>query len=341
MRILNAKGEPILLNSMEKRIADINQKKCNDIGFEINITTLTTIMKKITTQKFYQVPPAKYLPVRVGEGAWSSNLVTYLDFSVGGEFEDGVINTAGNNARLATADAAIDSKSIKVFNWAKAIGWTLPELALASKSGNWDLVTAKENARKKNWDLGIQRVAFLGSRGNNGSGGSCLGLLNQGAEVTNNTTFITAPISGLSTANLKVFCAGIIELYRSNCNRTAMPSIFVVPESDYNGMASTVSPDFPIKTVLELLLEMFKTITQDAGFKILPLSYGDSAYNGLGVQRYVLLNYDEESLRMDIPVDYTNTLANSLDNFAFQNAAYGQYTGVLAYRPLEMMYFSY
>ncbi len=54
---------------------------------------------------------------------------------------------------------------------------------------------------------------------------------------------------------------------------------------------------------------------------------------------YSLYNYDEESLRMDIPVDYTNTLANSIDNFSFQNVGYGQFTGVLAYRPLELMYF--
>jgi hypothetical protein len=56
---------------------------------------------------------------------------------------------------------------------------------------------------------------------------------------------------------------------------------------------------------------------------------------------YTLLNYDEEALRMDIPVDYTNTLANSLDNFNFQNVAYGQFTGVVAYRPLEIFQFGF
>ncbi len=86
---------------------------------------------------------------------------------------------------------------------------------------------------------------------------------------------------------------------------------------------------------------MFQVICRNKGFKILPLAYGDVAYSGFSYQQYVLLNYDEESLRMDIPLDYQNTLANSLDNFSFQNAGYGQFTGVLAYRPLEMMYFQY
>lgn len=87
--------------------------------------------------------------------------------------------------------------------------------------------------------------------------------------------------------------------------------------------------------------ETFQTMTGNKNFKILPAAYGDSQYNGLGVQKYILLNYDDASVRMDLPVDYTNTLANSIDNFSFQNAGYGQFTGVLAYRPLEMYYMQY
>lgn len=338
--ILNSKGQPIVLNERESRVADINQRFVNALGYEIDITTLTTIMKKITEQKFFEVLPADYLPVRVGEGAWSSNLVTYRSFSTADEFETGILNTGGQNARLATADAAVDSVPITVFNWAKTIGWSLFDLELAAKSGNWDLVTAKEKSRIKNWQLGIQKVAFLGAHGNNAVGGSCLGLLNQGG-ITTNLTVIAEPISGMTTAELKAFTVAVIEAYRANNNRTAFPTHFIVPESDYNGMASTVSPDFPIKSILQLLEEMFQVITRNKSFKMLPLAYGDAAYNGLGVNRYVLLNYDEESLRMDIPVDYTNTLANSLDNFSFQNVGYGQFTGVMAYRPLELLYFQY
>lgn len=85
-------------------------------------------------------------------------------------------------------------------------------------------------------------------------------------------------------------------------------------------------------------------MTKNQNFKILPNAYGDTAYNtdaGIAKQRYVLTNYEEESIRMDVPVDYTNTLANSIDNFNFQNVGYGQFTGVLAYRPAELLYFSF
>lgn len=339
--VRNSEGKVIRLTRRETLIANHSQRIANSLGYEISITTLTTIMKKISQQKFFQVAPAEYLPVLVGEGAWSSNLTTYRSFQIGDVFETGILNLGGQNSRLASADAGVDALNIIVNNWAKETQWTIMELEMAAKSGNWDLVSAKEESRKTNWDLGIQRIAFLGARGlNAGASPTCLGLLNQSG-VTVNTTFITGPVSGLSTANLKTFCAGLIELYRANCVRTAWPTHFIIPESDYNGMASQSSPDFPIKSVLQILEETFQLITRNKNFKILPLAYCDSAYSGLGVQKYVLLNYDEKSLNMHIPVDYTNTLANSINNFQFQAAAFGQFTGVLVLRPLEMMYFQY
>lgn len=334
-KILNSKGEAIVLNDREVRVANALQRQVNALGYEVSITTLTTIVKKVSEQKFFEIAPADYLPVRVGEGAWSSNLVTYRSFQLGDDFSTGVINTGGNSARLAQADAGVDSITVKVRNWAKGISWSIFDLELAAKSGNWDLVSAKEKARKRNYDLGIQKVAFLGLTGDS----SVLGLYNQ-VGVTNDTTTITAPISGLSAANLNTLLSVIVEKYRNNCNRTAYPTHFIIPESDYNGLASLTDAAFPLKTKLQVLEEAFQLICRNKNFKILPCAYGDSAYNSLSATRYVLLNYDEESLRMDLPVDYTNTLANSIDNFNFQNVGYAQFTGVQAYRPAELLYFS-
>jgi Uncharacterized protein conserved in bacteria (DUF2184) len=353
LKLTNSRGELIKLTPQEnyhvRQIQNQMNEACkrfqNSLGYEINITSLTTIMKKISEQKFFEIAPADYLPVRVGEGAWSSNLVTYRSFELSGNFEEGIVNLGSNNARLATSDAGIDSLSIQVFNWAKSLGWSIMDLEQAAKAGNWDIVTSKERARKKNWDLGIQKIAFLGANSTQGS--SCLGLLNQQGGVTTlaSPSWFTVPISNMTTAQLKTFTASIIESYRNNCNRTAWPTHLIVPESDYNGMASQASADFPIKSTLQLLEETFQTICRNKNFKILPLAYADGPYGiyqGLSpssqLQIYTLLNYDEESIRMDIPVDYTNTLANSVDNFMFNNVGYGQFTGVLAYRPLELMY---
>ena len=350
-QILNSKGEPIVLTPQEVVRAQALQKKFRDeqlfnsLGFELNITTLTAISKSVVEQKFFTVAPADYLPVRVGQNAWSSNIVTYRDYAVGGDFEAGVLNTGASDSRLAEADAAVDSVTNKVNNWAKSINWSLFDLKLAAQSGNWDVVTSKERARKKNWDLGIQQIAFLGSKVDS----SVLGLLTQ-TNVNSNTSLITSgtgPISAMSAANFAAFVEGIIQAYRANCNYTAFPTHFIIPESDYNGLANLIpgsAGTFPVP-MMNYLLDAFKLITRNPNFKILPCAYANESINnsivGLNKNRYTLLNYDEDSIRMDIPVDYSNTLQNTLNGFQYQNVGYGQYTGVVAFRPLEVLYFDY
>lgn len=349
--IRNDKGEAIVLNAKERWQANywqrvINARFGNSLGYEVPITTLTTIVKKISQQKFFEVAPADYLPIKVGEGTWSSNLTTYRSFNAADQFESGIINTGADNSRLSTADAGVDALNIKVNNWAKETGWSIFDLELAAKSGNWDLVSAKERSRKTNWDLGIQRVAFLGARGQNGAGGSCLGLLNQ-AGVAIDTTLVTTALSAMTYTQLATFQQNAVQKYRANCNYTAFPTHFIIPELDYNGLAVQSSPQFPVKSVLQLLEEGFQVICRNPKFKILPLAYANAANAGgalnaaFATGQYTFLKYDEESVRMDIPLDYTNTLAMSLNNFQFQNAGYGQFTGVLAYRPLEMYYAGY
>lgn len=339
----------IIFNTMEQQIIHNEQQKpiYNSLGYEINITSLTAMARRISDQKFFEIPPAEYIPIRAGEGAWSSNIVTYRSFDIAGQFEQGIVNLGANNTRMAEANTAVDSVPVTVFDWGKIIGWSIPQLQKAARSGNWDLVTSLEKSRKRNWDLGIQKIAFLGA--NNGTNSACLGLLNQqGITTLTSPTFLTTSISKMTTAQLKTFTQTIIEQYRSNCQRTVFPTHFVIPESDYNGIASTASPDFPIKSTLELLQETFRTICRNDAFKILPLAYADGAYGlyqnlpvNQQLQIYSLYRADEDSLRMDIPVPYTTTVPNSVDNYTLQNVGYGEFTGVMAYRPLEMLYITF
>jgi hypothetical protein len=354
--IKNSSGEKIILNAREQHTAKWIAKSLwekhgpgdtlqNALGYDIAITTLTTIAKKISEQKFFTLSPADHFPVVVGQGAYSDFLTSYRSFAIGGQFEEGILNMGGNNARLASVDAGVDAINLKIYPWAKALGWSIMQLEYAAKSGNWDLVAALEESRKVNWDLGIQQVAFLGAQGINGANGQCLGLLNQPG-ITINNTVITGAISAMNTSQLKTFTANLIEAYRANNQRTAMPNRFSIPESDYNGLASQASPDFPIKSTLELLEESFKLISGKPDFKILRNAYADAAYHTqvtsiAGKQVYTLLNYDEKSLNMQIPLPYTTTVANSLDNFGFQNVGFGQFSGVVVLRPLELMYFQY
>lgn len=340
-QVKNSKGEPIVLHQMEKKQADYLYTQIkNSLGYEVDITTLTAISKRVVEQKFFTLAPADYMPVRVGEGAWSADILTYRDFSIGGDFETGIVNTAANKSRLAEADAGVDSISVPVINWAKEINWTIFDLAMASRSGNWDLVSSKERARKKNWDLGIQKIAFLGSASN----ANVRGLLTQ-SDVNSNTTLIDAPLSTMSTTDFTTFVAGIVADYRANAQYTVMPSLFVIPESDYNGLVTPYSATYPNISRLQYLLEAFRTVTQNPNFKIMPCAYADAANNADtqvgGLNRYALYNYDEDSGRMDIPVDYTNTMQNTINGAQFSNVGYGQFTGFKAYRPREFRYYDW
>lgn len=344
--VRNSLGKPIILTDREYAVAKGLERRHgqdirNSLGFELNITTLTAIMKRITEQKFFKIAPADYMPLKVGgEGAWHSNLTTYTSFALGDDFEKGNLNVGVGDDRLAGADAAVSSLNQTITNWAKQINWNIMELRMAATSGNWELVTAKEKARKTNWDLGIQQIAFLGSTYDT----NVLGLLTQPG-VNSNTALITQSISSMSDAQFQTFVAGVLEAYRNNNLRTAMPSHFIIPESDFNGLTTPVNTNFAITSKLEYLEKAFKTATGNPNFKILPCAYANEAIlnslAGINKNRYLLLNYDEDSLVMNIPVDYTSTMQNTINGFQFQNVAYGQYTGVLAKRPLEMLYFDY
>ena len=311
-----------------------NAEYLNALGIDIPITTLTTAIKSVSEQKFYKIAPAEYLPVVVGEGAFSTNLLKYTSFNLGGDFEQGLINTSTHNSQLAQADAAVEGVQIPVINWAKGLSWNLFEVQQAAKTGNWDLITEKEKARKTNWDLGIQKAAFLGV-----ASVGAKGLLNQDG-ITSDLTTVTKPIKSMSPAEYQAFVGSVYAAYREHCEYTAEPDVFIIPESDYNGLAAAVDPNFPIKTKLEYLKEAFRLIVGHE-VEIKKLAYADTARSGLAVQRYVLLHKDADTLALNIPVDYTATLANSINGFHWENAAYGQFTGVKVFRPKEVLYFDF
>lgn len=336
-KVVDINGKQIKLTNAEVASAERAQLKIkNELGYKVDITTLTSIIKTVSEQKFFEIAPADFIPVRVGEGSFSDEVLAYRSFSIADDFESGIVNTGSNNSKLAVADSGVDTVKNKINDWAKTIGWSVLDLQKAQKSGNWDLVASKEESRKRNWDQGIQKVAFLGINGNP----DVNGLLTLSG-ITSNLTLVTKPISDMTGAELTAFVAGVLDAYRTNCERTAWPTHFAIPESDYLGLASPSDENFHIKSKLDVLLETFRTMTKNANFQILPLAYADKAYSGLLVQRYALYNSDEKSLRMDIPVDYTSTLANTVNGFNFENVAYGEFTGVMAIRPKEMLYFDY
>jgi hypothetical protein len=346
--VLGIDGKPIFLTAAETKRAHFWENMIqNSLGAEINITTLTTIVRAVSQQKFYTVPFAKFVPVNIGEGAFSTQLTTWRSFVLGDSFETGIIDTGSNSTRLAQGDAGVDAQNLKVLNWAKEIGWNVIELQYAQKTGSWDLITAKEVSRKTNWDLGIQRIAFLGANGENGASGVCTGLLNNPGTVYD-TTLLGAgnTITGLAATpqNLSNFITNALTRYRNQCSGTAMPSLLAVPESDYLGFGTASSATYPIKSIMQYLLENFRELTGNPNFQILPCRYAMAENNTIGgaggTNVYTMLNYDDKSIRMNLPVDYTPTTAQTLNGFQYQNVAFGQFTGVQVLRQAELFQFT-
>jgi hypothetical protein len=331
-------------NGIDQRLNAVGDSADIATGYQIVTDTLTFIKKQVSEQKFYKVAPADYFPVVVGDGAFSANLLTNRTYMVSEDFEAGNIRTGTGDTRLSMSDVAIDGVNAYVQNWAKGISYSLFDVEQALRANNWDPIQGKHESRKKNWDLGIQLIAFLGSATDTRIGG----LLTLSG-ITTNLTRITKLISTMTAAELQVFVAGMISDYFAATGSTAMPNRFVIPYADYLGM-QVLTPGtvgtYPVP-LISYLEEAFKKAVapMESEFKIIPLAYCDAATNntlrGINKNIYMLYRNDPQSVRMDIPVDFTTTQANSLNNFEFQDVGYGQYTGCVAYRNLEALKFQF
>ena len=305
----------------------------NSVGYQQLITTLTAVGRKIAPQKFYEIAPADYVPIVLGNGAFNRKIINWRTFIKGEDFATGIISNAGNDSRLNQVDAAFDELPQNILSWAKSITYNVFELQEALQANSlFSLIEARELARRKQWDLGIQKVAFMGI-------GAEKGLLNLSGPTVN-TADLTKRLYAMTAAELNTFVGTVYQLYRVSCSYTAKPSHFIMPEADFNGLTNFPDATYPLKSRIAILRETFAEITGNPNFVIKACAYCDKANYDATNNRYALYNYDETSLKMDLPLDYTMTTAGTQNGFNWENVGYGQLTGVLAIRPLEMLYFS-
>lgn len=289
-------------------------------------------------QKFYEEPIADFAPVLVGRGPWMENIKTNLTFDAAGPFEAGIMDLA-TRSQIANVEVGLSPISAAIFTWAKGYQYSVPEVQKALAANNWDVVGSKYKALVKNWQLGIQAIGFVGRSVDLAN---YPGLLSN-PSVTVNNTFIPTSIANMTADQFNAFVAGIVQLYLTNCNEVRFPNRFVIPRSDWAGLASPVSPTFPMISKLEYLEKAFKGIC-GADFKILTTAYANKVRNqgfwaANGTNRYALYNNDRETLHMDIPVDLTINAPATGNNFQWNGVGAGQATGMIVYRVPEVLYF--
>jgi hypothetical protein len=303
-------------------------------GFEQPISTLTRIKEKVIEQKFYEINPAESVPIKVGEGAFTEDSLYYLNFQISGDFASGIMDQ-GNGTRKDRADVAYDAVRLPNFFWGKEMDYSLIEVnQAATNAGNAavNLISQKEQALKKNWDLGIQKTAFLGQDSINANGLLTL------PGVTVDTTTLVKPISAMTATEINAFVKDIVKVFWLNSNKTSMPDTFHMPTTDFLGLPTFVAENQPLISKSVFLEEAFKSATRNPNFKVLDTQYNDLRDNDLGVNRYALYRNSEETLEMNIPIDYTSTSFGTVNNFEFSSVSYGQFSGVIAKRPLEIYY---
>lgn len=317
-------------------------------GYQVALDTLTYISNQISRQKFFEVAPADYLPLAVGEGAFADTLLFGRSYSTSEDFESGIVRQGQADARLSNAEGAYDTVTQKTRFWAKQIDYTLIELNQALLANSWDPVQAKIEARKRNWDLGLQITAFFGLA----TDANITGLLTNSAWNVN-TSVITKAISSMTAAEFATFLSAFMQAYITNVGSSAKPDTFLMPQSDYLACAALMvqnviaggSGTYVGMNILDYLEMTLQRQTGNKNFKILPLYYADAAVNnslrGLNKNYYALYRRDPRSLRMNIPIDYTVLQAGTRDNFWWNAAAYGQFTGVVAIAALETLIFTY
>lgn len=315
-------------------LAAINQIRNNDLGAKFDIDTFTTIVKGVAEQKFYTEKVSDFIPVNVYPIAnWSDKVVT-ITSSLMADGNDGIIDTGSNNDRLASVDAGLQPIYTPVKTWAKQVVYSLVELNQV-QAGDWNLVQEKEKARKRDWDLNfVQRIAF------NGDAKYGLKGLYSLTGCTENTTLITKRISTMSQPELNAFARQVVAAFRANCHYTANPDTFVMPEDDFLGLNTYYDSVTQYRTKMECLKAAFVGATGNGNFQILKTAYGMQAINK-SKNLYCLYSKEADTLRIDMPVDYTITQTGTVNGFMYANAAYGRMTGVTLVRPAQFMYFSF
>lgn len=330
-------------NGLDSRYNAAGVSVENATGYQILIDTMTYIKQQESKQTYYELgnfglTPSSFVPIAVGDGAWASNILTRRTYTNTGDFESGLTRQGANNERSTNSDVSMDSITLPTFIWDDGVQYSLAEIEQALVASNWDIIAGKHASRMKKWQLGIQETTFLGTKSKNMEGL----FINTATNV--NTAFITAYIKSLNTADFATFVAGLIGTYFTNTNSTVLPTHFVIPMIDYLGLMTPV----PGTTTLTPMIHYLKLAFQElcgADFKIIGVAYADAAVSnarrGVNKNTYALYRHSAESLRRDIPVDFTVTQPNTTNNWQFEDVGYGQITGVGFYKPLETLLFQF
>lgn len=303
-------------------------------GLEQTLTTLTQIVAGVQRQKFYTVQGSltDYVPIEMGTGAYGKQIAQFAVAQVGDDFETGIVQPGNGINKDANVDIAIDLISVRNNFWRMKYEATKEILEMARVNAQtFSYIEEQERARLKTFQLGIQKVEFLGT-----SDGLNFGLLNQ-PNITINTSLLPASIQTMTITQLTNFAKTAISTYFANTNSTVFPNTWLMPTASYMALGVPINPEFPIGTIREFLEKAFVAAGAPADFKILHTVYNNTAGTG-GRGRHVLYNRNVDTLVMHMPKPYTPYPLYPNGSLDMISDAEAQFTGVWVKRPNELLY---
>lgn len=308
----------------------------NNIGIEQNLTTLTQLLANVQRQKFYTLNGqalTDFIPIEMGVGGYARQLTQFAVAQVGDSFETGIVQGGNGINKDANLDIAVDTISIRNNFWRYKYQVTNEIVRTAQvNQETFSYIEELERARLKTAQLGLQKVAFLGT-----SDGLNEGLLNLSG-VTVNTTLMPATFANMSTAQLTNFATTVMSTFFALTNSTVFPNTLIIPTNDLAGLATYISSTYPVgETRKDFLERAFKAAGAPQDFKILHTVYNQTAGTNGGA-RYVLYNRDADTLSMYIPRPYTPYPLYPVGSLDMISDAEMQFTGVWAKRPQEILY---
>lgn len=325
-----------LFNAAELAKIESTQKLVNDAGFgDIDVTLLTILERNVSQQKFYTVDPEKFVPFDKTQGGFADYITVLRSYAnIDADLSTWDKGNDTDNARRAQVGAKVESVALKVHNLDKMISYSMFELQQSMQTGIWNVVTEKERARKRDYDLAVQKAVLLGDADHKG-------LLNQATVPTEHQTVLTKPISQMTAAEFKAFLASVFHTYVASTGYTAMPDTLAIPMSDFMGLGVAVDEQYPVFTTMKKRLEdVFREVTGNANAEIVPLVYCEAKFNN-GVAKYVLYRRDFDTLRVYQPFGYNVVQGATVDGINYQNTAWARISDVFVNREKEMLYLTF
>lgn len=324
-----------LFNSEELAVIDHNQELLNAMGYgDIDVTLLTQIEREVSQQKFYQIDPKEYVPFDTTQGGWADFITVLRNYSnAEAEISSWERGVDADNARREQVGVTLGAESLKIHNLAKMVSYSLFEIRSAMETGRWNIVTEKERARKRDYDLSVQKAVLLGDSQHKG-------LLNQ-TTVTTNSTVLTKKISAMTSAEFRTFLGTVFAEYFKNSNMTVLPDTLCIAPSDFLGLGTAVDEQYPlVQSMLKRAKDVFREVTGNENADIKMLAYCEPSFNN-GYYKYALYRKDFDTLRVYQPYDYNVVQGATVDGMNYQNTAYARLSDVFVNRPAEMLYLSW